>query len=168
MSSLKNKKLPVIITATVVFAAAVAGGYFFQVFRNQSNQETPDSEIPNSSITKVEDNGEEKGSVDASLKYAGYVTLLKDKNIITLNFTNPSKSKKSLKLDIVANIDGKDVTLAKTDVIRPGYKIDQVKYELGQEIPEGKYDGKFIVYFYNDQGNEEIVNSEIAINVYVK
>lgn len=162
MPTEKKKKLPFIIIAIVAFAAAVAGGYFCQMLLNNK-------EDSGSSITKVDpadDNTE--GEADVSLKYAGYATLLSDEKIITLNFINPSKSRKSLILEIVANVDGEDIILAKTDKIYPGYKVDSVKYSLDKEIPKGDYKGKFVMYFYDEQGKEEIVNSEIAIDIYVK
>lgn len=163
MSTEKKKKFPLIIIVIAAFGLAIAGGYLFQIILHSSKNE------PNSSITKVESEDDDgKSDVDVSLKYAGYVTLLSDENLITLNFTNPSKSKKSLDLEIVADIGGEDVVLAKTDRIYPGYKIDSVKYALDREISKGNYDGKFIVHFYNEQDKEEIINSEIAINVYVK
>lgn len=159
----KKKKSLLILIAIVTFAVAMAGGYLFQMALHGS-EKTSDS-----SIVKVEpEDGDEKSDVDVSLKYAGYATLLSDEKIITLNFTNPSKSKKSLSLEIVAEVDGEDIVLAKTDKIRPGYKIDSVEYASDREIPEGNYKGKFIVHFYNEQDKEEIVNSEIAINVYIK
>ena len=163
MTTKKKKKFPLVIIAIVTFAVAMAGGYLFQMALHGS-EKTSDS-----SIVKVEpeDDGE-KNNVDVSLKYAGYATLLSDEKIITLNFTNPSKSKKSLSLEIVADVDGENIVLAETDMIRPGYKIDSVKYTLDREIPRGDYKGKFIVHFYNEQDKEEIVNSEIAINVYIK
>ena len=163
MSAEKKKKLPFIIIAIVAFVAAVAGGYLFQMLQSDNKDNS------NSSIMKVDPEEDEKeGDADVSLKYAGYVTLLSDEKLVTLNFTNPSKSKKSLSLEIVANVDGEDIVLAKTDKIRPGYKIDSVKSDLDREIPRGNYKGKFVISFYNDQDKEEIVNSEIAINVYVK
>lgn len=163
MSTEKKKKFPLIIIAIAAFGLAIAGGYLFQIILHSSKNE------PNSSITKVESEDDDgKSDVDVSLKYAGHATLETDKNLITLNFTNPSKSKKSLSLEIVANVDGEDIILAETDMIRPGYKIDSAKYTLDREVPKGDYKGKFIVHFYNEQDEEEIVNSEIAINVYVK
>lgn len=163
MPTEKKKKSSLIIIAIVTFAAAVAGGYLFQMIIHRSE------EAPDSSITKVEsEDDDENSNVDVSLKYAGYATLEIDKNLVTLNFTNPSKSRKSLDLEIVAEVDGESIVLARTDKIRPGYKIDSVKYTLDREIPKGNYKGKFIVHFYNEQDEEEIVNSKIAINVYVK
>ena len=163
MSSEKKKKLPFIIIAIVAFVAAVAGGYLFQMLQSDNKGNS------NSSITKVDSEEDEKeGDADVSLKYAGYATLLSDEKLVTLNFTNPSKSKKSLSLEIIAEVNGENITLAKTDKIRPGYKIDSVKSDLDREIPKGNYKGKFVISFYNEQDKEEIVNSEIAINVYVK
>ncbi len=128
-----------------------------------------DGKTPDSFITKVDSgDNEEHSNADVSLQYAGSATLLTDEKLITLNFTNPAKSKKSLSLDIIAEVDGEDVILAKTGIIRPGYKIDSVKYTLDREIPKGEYKGKFIVHFYNEQDKEEIVNSAITISVYVK
>ena len=162
MSTGKKKKYLFIIPAIVAFVAAIAGGYIFRMIHDSG-------ETSNSSIVKVEsENDDGKSDVDVSLKYAGYATLLNDEKLITLNFINPSKSKKSLSLEIVADIDGEDVVLAKTDRIYPGYKIDSVKYTLDKEIPKGDYKGKLIVHFYNEQDKEEIVNSEIIINIYVK
>lgn len=158
-----KKKPLLMIIVIVAFVVAMIGGYLFQVILSGGDENL------NSSITKVEseDDGERNG-VDVSLRYAGYATLLSDEDLIALNFTNPAKSKKSLSLEIITNIDGEDVLLASTDKIRPGYKIDSVKYVSDREIPMGDYDGKFIVHFYNEQDKEEIVNSEIAIKIYVK
>ena len=163
MSTKKKKILPFIIIAIVAFVVAIAVGYLFLMIQQGSGGE------PDSSIEKVQPEDDDKeGDVNVSLKYAGFATLLSDEKLITLNFTNPSKSKKSLSLEIVAEVDGESIVLAKTDKIHPGYKINSVKYTLDREIPKGDYKGKFIVHFYNEQNKEEIVNSEILINIYVK
>lgn len=160
MSTNKQNKFPLIVLAVVAFSAAAAGGYFYLQLHNDNSK---------SSITKVEsDENEEKGSVDASLQYAGYVTVLTEEDLITLNFTNPAKSKKSLSLEIVANIDGEDIVLAQTAKIAPGYKIDSVKYDSTKEIPKGTHKGYLLVHFYGDNNKEEIVNSKVTINIYVK
>lgn len=160
MSQKKNKFLPILI-AIVALGAAVASWYFCQTIWREEDS--------NSSIVKVESEDDDaEGTVDASLKYAGYVTLETEENLITLNFTNPKKSKKSFSLEIIAKIDGEDVVLAKTAKIRPGYKINSVKYDLDRTIEKGTYEGNFVVHFYDDADKEEIVNSKIAIKVYVK
>ncbi len=158
-----KKNTSLIIIAIVAFVAAIAGGYLLQTINHGDNES-------DYTITRAEPDGNEetKGDTDVSLQYAGYATLHSDEKLITLNFTNPSRSKKGLSLEIVADINGENITLAKTDIIRPGYKIDSIKYKLNREIPEGTYNGKFVIHFYNEQDKEEIVNSEIKINFYVK
>ena len=156
----KKRRYPYVIIAIVALVAAVAVGVFVVI----SNSTSPDSVI----VEVEPEEGEAKDGVDVSLKYAGYVTLLSDEKRITLNFTNPSTSKKSLSLELVASIDGEDVILGKSEIIRPGQKIVELKYNLGREIPLGKYKGKYVIHFYNEQGGEEIVKSEIAMNVFVK
>lgn len=156
----KQKKIILIISAVVIFLLAAAGGYFyFAIFREDSS---------NSSITAIEGDDSEAGSVDASLTYSGYATLISEDDLITLNFANPKKSRKTLSLDIVANIDGEDIVLARTAKVHPGYKIDGVKYELNRDLPKGTYQGRYIVHFYDDDDNEEIVNSKIEIKIYIK
>lgn len=161
---MKNKKkLPIIAASVISFTVAAVGGYLFQTIWHNN------VEIPNASIVKVDsDDSDNSNSVDVSLQYSGYVTLLNDENRITLNFTNPAKSKKSFSIDIVANINGEDIILAKTDKIKPGYKIDSINSDLDYKVPTGDYKGKFILHFYDNNNIEEIVGSEIAINVYVK
>lgn len=160
---MSKKNTSLIIIAIVAFVAAIAGGYLLQTINHGDNES-------DYTITRAEPDGNEetKGDTDVSLQYAGYATLHSDEKLITLNFTNPSRSKKGLSLEIVADINGENITLAKTDIIRPGYKIDSIKYKLNREIPEGTYNGKFVIHFYNEQDKEEIVNSEIKINFYVK
>ena len=85
-----------------------------------------------------------------------------------MNFINPGKSKKSMSLEIIANVAGEDVVLATTEKIKPGYKIQKIETERKFAIVEGVYDGKYRVHFYDEEGGEEIVNSEIKIKVYVK
>lgn len=163
MANVKRPVLPIIITAIVAFGSAIAVGY---IYLSMQQKETA---IPDTSIIEADpDPADNSGpDVDVSLKYAGYATLERNKKLIVLNFTNPHKSRKDLSLDIIANIDGEDIVLAKTSKVHPGYKITSVK-AIDQTLPDGDYKGKFIVHFYDEQGNEEIVKSEIAVNIYVK
>lgn len=159
----KKKFLLLILLACFSFAAAVLAGYAFLALTGNPNGES------GSTIVEIApDEGEDSGSVDASLRYKGFATLNSDEGVIELDFANPAKSRKSLTIDIVANVNGKDVVLATTDRIQPGHKIVTVKANSGQTIEKGNYQGKFVVHFYGDNNKEEIVNSEIEIKVYVK
>ena len=157
----KRKRYPFVILAIVAFAAAIAVGFLVMNMFNNSDS--------NSVIVEAEpeENGTKAG-VDVSLRYAGYINVLKNEKKITLNFTNPSTSKKSIRLELIANVDDEDIILGKSEIIRPGQKIIELKYDDNHNIPQGKYEGKYIIFFYNDSDEEEIVKSEIAINVFVK
>lgn len=164
MHSVKKKILLVFIIATVAILAAVAGAYFCQMFtKNRAKTES------DSSIIKVEPSEDDSNTTaDVSLQYAGYVTLRSEEKLLTMNFTNPSRSKKTMSLEIIANIDDEEIILAKSDKIRPGYKIESIKYQQDRNFPKGTYDGNFLVHFYDENDNEEIVNSNIKIKVYIK
>ena len=168
MSTEKKKKLPIIILAIAVPVAAVGGAVLYgEFFSNHEDSEVID--IPEGIVEADEEDRKDDGSdSDVSMKYAGYVTLYNDDKYMTMNFTNPGKSKKSMSLEIIANVAGEDILLATTGKIRPGYKVNKVETERKYAIPEGTYDGKYRVHFYNEEGSEEIVNSEIKIKVYVK
>lgn len=89
--SIVKKKFPIFITAIVAIAAVIAGGGFlYHMLQNNID------EVPNSSISKIEDDKDEAGSVDVSLRYAGYATLDTEKNLVTLNFVNPKKIQENL------------------------------------------------------------------------
>ena len=157
----KRKRYPFVILAIVAFAAAIAVGFLVMNMFNNSDS--------NSVIVEAEpEENEAKDGVDVSLRYAGYITILRNEKKITLNFANPSTSKKNISLELVANVDGEDLVLGKSEMIRPGQKIIELKYEDSYKIPQGKYEGKYIIHFYNDLDEEEIVKSEIAINVFAK
>lgn len=160
-----KKKLIAIIASAVTFVAAVIGAYAYQVYiHNKGNTNS------NSSISKMEsdENDGRNNNVGVSLEYSGYITILPEQKQINLYFANPSRSTKTIDIKLVATIDGEDIVLAQSDKIAPGYKIDAIKYELDREIPKGDYKGKIIVRFYNEQGIEDIVNSEISINVFAE
>ena len=113
----KRKKYPFVILAIVAFVAAIAVGFLVVGILNNTGE-------PNSVIVEAEpeENGTKAG-VDVSLRYAGYINVLKNEKKITLNFTNPSTSKKSIRLELIANVDDEDIILGKSEIIRPGQKI---------------------------------------------
>lgn len=103
-----------------------------------------------------------------SMRYAGYVTVKPEEGLITLYFENPIRSKKTVKLEIIGEINGREVTFAKVDSLLPGEKVESIKYELDEEIESGTYTGKFAMSFYNENGSEEMIKSNVVIDVIVK
>ena len=167
MNEKKNRKKNIILAFIIAILATFSAAAAIYIYINlRSKDENPN---PNVSVEKIESDGkDERNGEGVSLQYAGYVTLESDQDLITLHFANPSRSTKSLSLEIVANIDGSEVSLAKTDIIRPGNKITSAKYTSDKEITKGTYPGKFVVHFYGDEDKEEIVVTNIDIKVYVK
>lgn len=164
----KSKKRALILfSLCIVFASvsAFATVLLLDHFKNKGGGDNDSNS--NTSVTKVKDDGKKNDS-GVSLEYAGYVTLETEQNLITLNFTNPSRSTKNLSIEIVGNINGEEISFAKTDIIKPGNKVTDIKYTPEKEIAKGRYDGKFIVHFYDEQNQEEIVVTNIDIKVYVK
>lgn len=104
----------------------------------------------------------------ASMEYSGYITINTEENNIKLYFKNPIRSQKDIRIEAIGEVDGEDIKFFETGKIHPGEKIETIEYKSDKKIDTGRYEGKFIVHFYNDQGKEEIVNSEIKINIYVK
>ena len=164
----KSKKRAILLFfLCILFASISAFATVLLLEKIRDKGDDDNNKNSNTSVVEVKDDGK-KNDGGVSLEYAGYVTLETEQNLITLNFTNPSRSTKSLSLEIVGNINGEEITFAKTDIIKPGNKITDVKYTPEKEIAKGRYDGKFVVHFYNEQDQEEIVVTNIDIKVYVK
>lgn len=162
----EKKRFIVLFIICILFASLSAFAAVF-IMQKLNTKEDDGKNGPDNSIIETDSkDGEKEDGV--SLEYAGYVTLKNDEGLITLNFTNPSSSSKSLSLEIVDNIDGSEVSLAKTDIIRPGNKVTSAKYTSDKSISKGTYPGKFVVHFYGDEDKEEIVVTNIDIKVYVK
>ena len=85
-----KKSSSIIIAVIVTFVVTAVGGVLLlRMFDTDNDGKTPDS-----FITKVDSgDNEEHSNADVSLQYAGSATLLTDEKLITLNFTNPAKSK---------------------------------------------------------------------------
>ena len=127
-----------------------------------------DGSKPEPNATESSEAIKKNDDYTASMRYSGHVAINPDEGLINLYFENPIKSRKSIVLKIVGNIDGEDITLAETEKILPGEKIESIKCTNDKKLEKGQYTGKFELYFYNEKGEEEIVNSSIDINITVK
>lgn len=163
----KNKSIIFLVAIVILMVAGVLACRMF--LREDKTGEAENNTVQPGIVEADGEDREDDGSdSNVSMKYSGYVTLYNDDRYMTMNFINPAKSKKSMSLEIIANVAGEDVVLATTEKIKPGYKIQKIETERKFAIVEGTYDGKYRVHFYNEEGGEEIVNSEIKIKVYVK
>ncbi len=127
-----------------------------------------DSNIPEAGTSQDSEIVKKNDGHTASMRYSGHITIKPDEELIDLYFENPIRSRKSILLKIVGDINGKNITLAETEKILPGEKITSIKYKADKNIEKGQYLGKFELYFYNEEGQEEIVNSSMNINITVE
>ncbi len=162
----QKKRFILLFILCLLFASISAFATVFLLLKTRPEDGKENN--PDIAIVETDDKGEKKNDSGVSLEYSGYVTFESEQNLVTLNFANPSRSTKSLSLEIVGNINGEEITFAKTDIIKPGNKITSAKYTPEKEIAKGRYDGKFVVHFYNEQDQEEIVVTNIDIKIYVK
>lgn len=147
------------VVALTTFSSIMAIMYI----RDHSSNNGTGSEA-NSNSEVVEKNDDQT----ASMRYMGFITVQPSENNISLYFENPIRSRKSVKLEITCDIDGESVTLAEVDNLAPGDRVENVPYNLAKKLEPGRYTGAFVLHFYDESGKEEIVNSNISIDVVVK
>ena len=168
---MKNKLLKVvaifILAAFSVAVLAMAGAYLVEkIGDNNSDKPKINSNNPSSQDDKPAADTSD-GNSSASIEYSGKATVNTAEKAISLHFKNPSKSKKSISLVLVAIVDGEEVILGKKERLLPGDLIEKLDYNANTSLENGDYSGKYILHFYNEVGEEEIVNSEVLINVRV-
>lgn len=104
----------------------------------------------------------------AAFDYSTMVTVDTSARALSLYFKNADRSSKNLSLEIVGDIGGEQISLARTDTLKPGDEVRQLSLSYDRELAAGQYGGEFILHFYNDQAEEEIVNSKVKISLQVK
>ena len=146
-------------------------------FRNPgtSGDYAPDKLEPNAQI--IQNDGNEKleaptGGGAISLQYEDKVTInLSDKKAYFnySNYSNPNKSTQNIVLEIVI----KDQTVAKSALIKAGYKITELPLESGAEklLSKGVYneDAVFKISSYDPEtGEKAMVDTKAEITVTVQ
>lgn len=162
----QKKRFILLFFLCLIFASLSAFATVFLLLKTRPEDGKEDN--PDVSVVETDDKDEKKNESGVSLEYSGYATFESGQNLVILNFANPARSTKSLSLEIVGDINGEEISFGKTDIIKPGNKVTSIKYTPEKELPKGRYDGKFVVRFYDEQDNEEIVVTNIDIKVYVK
>ena len=122
-------------------------------------------------LEPLPDDGEEKleaaeGGGAVVLDYNDKVVIDLSDNIATLDFANPAKSTQDMLFQIVIE----DVVIAESGRIPTGYELKKLELSGGSKelLKEGKYKGKFVIFYYDPVSNERaMVNSEGAISITV-
>ena len=159
----KNTKrviLAFVISLLVTLVALLAYAYF------KGGKPVDDGAQQSGEDSKQED--EPKNENGASFEYAGNATIDFGARMIELYFKNPLRSTRDIVLEVKCNVNGEEVTYAKTEQLKPGEEVKQLPLLSDKALAKGKHAGDFVLHFYNSDGQEEIVNSKININLFVK
>lgn len=168
----KSKLLIIILSVGIVVCLAVMLWALFLRTPGDSPDYPPDKLEPNAQEIKNDDSAKldtPAGGGAISLQYEDRVTVdLSDKKAY-FNYSNPGKSTQNIVLEIVI----KGQTIAKSGLIKPGYRVTELPLAVGAEklLSEGIYneDAVFRISSYNPEtGEKAMVNTEAEITVTVQ
>ena len=105
-----------------------------------------------------------EGGGAVSLKYSPEVTITKKPKKAKLLFANPSRSNQDLILQIVIQ----DTVIVQSGLLKPGNQVTDLDIPDTSMLKTGTYEGSFVIYYYYpENGEKAIVNSEMPIHVTV-
>ena len=119
--------------------------------------------IGDSDSAKVE-NPEGGGGV--GLEYTKDVKIDLSRGVAELYFANPSRSNQDMLVQLVIH----DEVIIQSGRLTPGNAVEKLKLldGLNVQLEEGVYEGKYVVYFYQqDTGEKAILNTEIPVTITV-
>lgn len=109
------------------------------------------------------------GGGAVSISYSNIVEVDSKNKTIKMYFKNPSASRESIVLDVIVLNGEKEYSIAKSDLLPPGYALYKLDLNKKVNLPKGGYKGIFRTTYYDEtSGEREIVNSEIEISIEVK
>lgn len=128
----------------------------------------------NDNETKL-DVSENGGAV--AVAWSGDVRYDRATEMLTLRYSNPSKSTQAVVVQAIVYGDTDETTgqkteylLAESGVLRPGFYLDSIPGCLDSSVTlsTGTYSGLLRIYFYNpNTGERAIVNTEIPLQIKV-
>ena len=171
MKNIKNANIMIgVLSSIIVISIGVI--VYLVFFYNKQIPDYPNG-VNDDNIVKTDsdknkmDKSEGGGAV--SLSYSKNVTIDMITNKASINFKNPSKSTQSLELQLLLQQDDEEILVAKTDRIPPGYSIYEMDIFDKDSIQSGKYNGKFIVSYYDEETEEKaIVDTEIPVDITIQ
>ena len=171
----KNKKVRNIVLIVFLLAISVTAinvsvwAVWFRQTAAEPVDYAPRQADQNAEPIESEEPGEQVGTTGGggavSLIYAKEVTLNLDTKTASILFQNPSKSNQDMSLQIV--IDKK--VIAQSKKLTAGYKLNKLTEVDTDKLTAGKYDGRFVVLYYNtDTGEKAVINTEIPVKITVE
>ena len=164
---LLHDRLPflLILIGLLILAGILLGLLLWFMSRPAALNPIPDPD-PNSQ--QIEDDESEKmqseqggGAVSMVYTLSAYYSLSSD--TIEIFFENPNSSNHEVGLEFYLESDGKVICIARSGLIAPGYRLDQMKInKKAVTLKEGNYTGYYHVEYYNPEtGERALVESNI-------
>ena len=103
-----------------------------------------------------------------SMEYKLKASLSLSTGEIGIYFKNPNRSNQNVSIELYVVSNDTEVKIAESGVIEPGYVLRELTYNKDSAVlSEGKYEGKYLVIYYNPEtGERAVVESEI-VNVKI-
>lgn len=168
----KKKILIILLSVGIVVCLAVTLWALFFRTSGGSPDYAPDKLEPNAQVIENDDSSKleaPSGGGAISLQYEDQVKVdLSDKKVY-LNYSNPNKSTQDIVLEIVI----KDQVIAKSALIKPGYKVTELPLADGAEklLSTGVYceEAVFKILSYDpDSGEKAMVDTKAEITITVQ
>lgn len=163
----RSKALVAALAAVTCVSVCVA---LWALFGRGPTPVLPPDEAPaaeENALPTGDDDGEKmdqpEGGGAVNITYSNQVAISLSEGTARLFFSNPSRSNQSMVLEIV--IQG--TTVVQSGTLAPGNQVETLPLLDTAKLSPGKYEGKFHVVFYNEDGKQAMLNTEIPISIAV-
>ncbi len=163
----RSKVLVAALAAVTCVSVCVA---LWALFGHGPTPVLPPDERPaaeENAVPTGDDNGEKmdqpEGGGAVNITYSNQVAISLSEGTAQLSFANPSRSNQSMVLEIV--IQG--TTVVQSGTLAPGNQVETLPLLDAAKLSPGGYKGKFHVVFYNEDGRQAMLNTEIPVSITV-
>lgn len=163
----RSKVLVAALAAVTCVSVCVA---LWALFGRSPTPVLPPDELPaaeENALPSGDDGGEKmdqpEGGGAVNITYSNQVSISLSEGTAQLFFSNPSRSNQSMVLEIV--IQG--TTVVQSGTLAPGNQVETLPLLDAAKLSPGGYEGKFHVVFYDEDGRQAMLNTEIPISITV-
>lgn len=163
----RSKVLVAALAAVTCVSVCVA---LWALFGRGPTPVLPPDEAPaaeENALPTGDDSGEKmdqpEGGGAVNITYSNQVSISLSEGTAQLFFSNPSRSNQSMVLEIV--IQG--TTVVQSGTLAPGNQVETLPLLDAAKLSPGGYEGKFHVVFYDEDGRQAMLNTEIPISITV-
>lgn len=163
----RSKVLVAALAAVTCVSVCVA---LWALFGRGPTPVLPPDEAPaaeENALPTGDDSGEKmdqpEGGGAVNITYSNQVAISLSEGTAQLSFANPSRSNQSMVLGIV--IQG--TTVVQSGALIPGTQVETLPLLDAAKLSPGRYEGKFQVTFYDENGAQALLNTEIPISITV-